>query len=199
MSTCSSIAAFLVSAMIQWQGSVQSTSAPGAQADSTAPRIVRFEEALTNAVKLAIGRFVRQTGVAADSLSWDTPEVDSLQPPVPAGGLVFVVRVPMLVQETRSRATKLSLHASNGYTTVVRDALVDAIVDRGSSLALNDAEWLTVAAVESPDPGLVSQVRYTMYLTIKGSDLRRLTGKDLPRDQARSLVTVTGKDPARLR
>jgi len=199
MSTRASIAAFLVSATIPWQGLVQSAPGSPAQVDSTAPRIVRFEEALTNAVKLAIGRFVRQTGAAADSLSWDTPQVDTLQPPVPVGGLVFVVHVPMLVQESRSRATKLSLDASNGYTIAVREALVDAIVDRTGSLALNDAEWLIVAALESSDPGLVGQRRYTMYLTIKGSDLRRLADKDLHRDQARALVTVTAGDPARLR
>jgi hypothetical protein len=70
------------------------------------------------------------------------------------------------------------------YTTLVRDALIDAMLDNSGPLGIKDDGRLVVAA--SAPNGSES-----MILTIKGSDLTAFRQGKMPREEARKRVEVT--------
>ena len=79
------------------------------------------------------------------------------------------------------------------YTTAVRNALVDAMLDFGQSLPLGPDEYLTVAAravnariVEAEDSGDV----VTIFIRMKGSDLAALHSGKISREEAHKRVEV---------
>ena len=79
------------------------------------------------------------------------------------------------------------------YTTMVIEALKDAMLDNSTTLPLKDNEWLTVASIDGvgPTPGAVSSpYGHTTYLSIKGADLLALRQGKITRDDARKLVVL---------
>jgi hypothetical protein len=74
------------------------------------------------------------------------------------------------------------------YELEVREALISAMLEYGSTLALQPEEWLTVAARDNQSvviPGDLSET-VTVILRIKGSDLNELmTGRLAPQDARR--------------
>ncbi len=78
------------------------------------------------------------------------------------------------------------------YEVEVRDALVDAMLQFGSTLTLQPDEWLTVAARDNESlvmPGDVSET-ITVILRIKGSDLAGLKAGRLTEADVRQRVEV---------
>jgi hypothetical protein len=79
------------------------------------------------------------------------------------------------------------------YTTQVKSALVDAMIEYSAPLPLLPAEWLTVAArdqdgsrLQPGDPYEVS----TILLRVRGADLAAFRGGQIDRDETRRRVEV---------
>jgi hypothetical protein len=82
------------------------------------------------------------------------------------------------------------------YAVAVCDSLLDAILDGSGPLPIKGSEVLTVAAANGePDstPTLNSPTGYTMYLSIKGSDLLAYRQGKMSKEEARKLVDLTQK------
>ena len=78
------------------------------------------------------------------------------------------------------------------YELEVREALISAMLEYGSTLALQPEEWLTVAARDNQSvviPGDLSET-VTVILRIKGSDLNELMAGRLAPQDARRRVEV---------
>jgi hypothetical protein len=79
------------------------------------------------------------------------------------------------------------------YTTEVKTALIDAMLDYSGPLNVAHEEWLTVAARDNEDrrisPSNVYEVA-TIVLRIKGSDLAEFRAGRLSREEARRKVEV---------
>jgi hypothetical protein len=78
------------------------------------------------------------------------------------------------------------------YEMEVREALISAMLEYGSTLALQPDEWLTVAARDNQSvvvPGDLTET-VTVILRIKGSDLADLTAGRLTQQDARRRVEV---------
>jgi hypothetical protein len=71
------------------------------------------------------------------------------------------------------------------YTSRVKDALIDAILDHSAPLLVRPDEWLTVAARAAQTDDLT-----TWFLRIRGSDLAALHTGKLSREEARKRVEV---------
>ena len=80
------------------------------------------------------------------------------------------------------------------YVSEVTNALVDAMLEHGGPVGVGPDEWLTVAARESLDRGLVpddpGEPSMTFVLRIKGSDLNALRERRLTREEARARVEI---------
>jgi hypothetical protein len=79
------------------------------------------------------------------------------------------------------------------YRRQVREALTDAMLEHSRGLAIQDDEWLTVAARGSADRVRVAPVdtdSRTVVLRVRGSDLTAFLGGRLPREEARMRVEV---------
>jgi hypothetical protein len=81
------------------------------------------------------------------------------------------------------------------YTTQVKSALVDAMIEYSAPLPLSPTEWLTVAArdqdgsrLQPGDPYEVS----TILLRVRGADLAAFRGGQIDRDETRRRVEVKG-------
>jgi hypothetical protein len=83
---------------------------------------------------------------------------------------------------------------SAAYTTAVQTAIVDAMLDYGSTLKLADEEWLTVAARENSDSMLDGDLTETVTITlrVRATDLEAFKAGRLTRDDVRSRVEVRG-------
>jgi hypothetical protein len=79
------------------------------------------------------------------------------------------------------------------YTSEVKNALIDAMLDHSHALILTADEWLTVAAHDDADRNLAGADPYesvTMLFRVKGADLLALRAGRLTRDEARQRVEV---------
>jgi len=82
---------------------------------------------------------------------------------------------------------------NEAYTTVVKDALIDAMLDHSQALQVSPDESLTVAArdntarsIDGDDAGDAM----TIFIRIKGSDLQALRAGRLTREEARKRVEI---------
>jgi hypothetical protein len=79
------------------------------------------------------------------------------------------------------------------YTTEVKDALVDVMVDYGGALPVGPNEWLTVAARDQGSSRLQPGDPYdasTILVRIKGADLASFRAGQIDRDQTRERVEL---------
>ena len=80
----------------------------------------------------------------------------------------------------------------SAYTTEVKTALVDAMLDYGTSIPIAENEWLTIAArdnnerIGGDDPYDVT----TIVLRVKGSDLAAFKSGRITRDEAVKRVSI---------
>jgi hypothetical protein len=119
------------------------------------------------------------------------PENAGRAEPVAAAGLVTAA-------PTRSPAVDKTWaqDPNRAYTEAVTRALVDAVVDYSTPMALGPEQWLTVAARDNegrdslaPQDPLEEVV--TMIYRIKGADLIAYRAGKIDRDEARKRVQVS--------
>jgi len=84
-------------------------------------------------------------------------------------------------------------HPGELYTTQVKSALVDAMIEYSAPLPLSPAEWLTVAARDQDgsrlQPGDPYEVT-TILLRVRGADLAAFRSGQIDRDETRRRVEV---------
>ena len=80
----------------------------------------------------------------------------------------------------------------SAYTSQVKAALIDAMLDHSGPIAIGSDEWLTIAARDNEERLSRSDMYdvVTIVLRIRGSDLAAFRGDRLTRDEARSRVEV---------
>lgn len=80
---------------------------------------------------------------------------------------------------------------NDAYTTEVKNALIDAMLDHSTSIVIGNDEWVTIAARDNagPLPGEPYDVT-TVVLRVKGSDLSAFRAGRITRDEARARVEV---------
>jgi hypothetical protein len=79
-----------------------------------------------------------------------------------------------------------------GYTSAVKEALIDAMIENSGSLTIGPDEWLTVAARDNQDviiPGDMAEV-VTVIMRIKGNDLAEFKAGRLTAAEVRKRVEV---------
>jgi hypothetical protein len=107
----------------------------------------------------------------------------------PRVGAEIVQPDPMNGQPPMNSAT-----ADAQYSEYVREALVDAILDRSGVLTLKDDQTLAIfltpvnVAISNP---LYKSTSKTLVLTIKGADLAALRQGRIPRDEAKRRIIET--------
>jgi hypothetical protein len=82
---------------------------------------------------------------------------------------------------------------SDAYTEEVKAAVIDAMIENSSPLALGDNEWLTVAARDNAPAGpfvASGPDVVTLVLRVKGSDLSAFRAGRLTLEQVRSRVQI---------
>ena len=89
-------------------------------------------------------------------------------------------------------ATEWLSNPNGAYTTAVKSALIDAMLEHSHALAIGADEWLTVAARDNesrihPGPGDDSG---TLTLRVKGRDLAALRAGGITLEEARSRVEI---------
>src|SRR5262249_49107032 len=100
---------------------------------------------------------------------------------------------PAVAAPALTAAALAWLNDPNGtYTTEVKEALIDAMLDYSGNLGLKPEEWLTVAARDNEptdrlNPGDDSG---TIILRIKGSDLAALHSGKITPQEARKKVDI---------
>jgi hypothetical protein len=116
----------------------------------------------------------------------------------PAGSAVAAVseagggRVPAVSPDNAQRAAILE-DPGAVYTTEVKDALVDIMVDYGGALPVAPNEWLTVAARDQGVSRLQPGDPYessTIVVRIKGADLTAFRAGQIDREQTRGRVEL---------
>src|SRR5918995_971425 len=116
----------------------------------------------------------------------------------PAGSAVAAVsepgagRVPAVSPENAQRAAILE-DPGAVYTTEVKNALVDIMVDYGGALPVAPNEWLTVAARDQGLSRLQPGDPYealTIVVRIKGADLTAFRAGQIDREQTRGRVEL---------
>jgi hypothetical protein len=82
------------------------------------------------------------------------------------------------------------------YTSEVRAAVVDAMLDHSGSMNLAVDEWFTVAARDDLDPRFLSgdpnDIPRTMIIRVRGGDLTAFRAGRLTREEAVQRVEVSG-------
>jgi hypothetical protein len=116
----------------------------------------------------------------------------------PAGSTVAAMsepgagRVPAVSPDNAQRAAILE-DPGAVYTTEVKDALVDIMVDYGGALPVAPNEWLTVAARDQGLSRLQPGDPYessTIVVRIKGADLTAFRAGQIDREQTRGRVEL---------
>jgi len=93
---------------------------------------------------------------------------------------------------SESAANAILDDPGSAYTTEVKTALVDAMLDYGTSIPIAETEWLTIAArdnnerIGGDDPYDVT----TIVLRVKGSDLAAFKSGRITRDEAVKRVSI---------
>jgi hypothetical protein len=81
------------------------------------------------------------------------------------------------------------------YTNNVRDALINTLLDFGTTLPLNPGETVTIIARDMPQPiqrgALTANESRQLILTMKTDDLIALRGQKITRDEAKQKIVDT--------
>jgi len=113
----------------------------------------------------------------------------------PAGAVATTQLAPQPGGQRESSVDPRLLDDPNqGYTSEVKAALIDAMIENSGALALAPEEWLTVAARDNVprDPLVPSDTAdfSTVIFRVKGSDLAAFRAGRLTLDEARQKVEV---------
>lgn len=99
---------------------------------------------------------------------------------------------PQALRTADSAALNPAMNADAQYVDLVKNALVDAMVDYSKPLGLQQDEWLTVAAADGDEPmnpAYLAQ-RSTLVLRVRGSDIVDYLAGRLTKDAVRKKVEV---------
>ena len=108
------------------------------------------------------------------------------------GGPVDASALGSPLEQTASGEPRVIVDPSEAYTTEVKSALVEAMIESSGTLNLSADEWLTIAARDNvPSDPLVPSDKSdfsTVIFRIKGSDLAAFRAGRLTLEQARAKV-----------
>jgi hypothetical protein len=120
--------------------------------------------------------------------------------PAPAPGGVQTVTASAAIPTEPARSPAPAGDAPNvlddpgtAYTTLVKTALVDAMLEYGTSIPISDNEFLTIAARDNQDSRIGGDDPYdvtTIVLRVKGSDLAAYKAGRITRDEAVKRVSI---------
>lgn len=99
---------------------------------------------------------------------------------------------PQALRTADSAATTPVINPDAEYVELVKNALIDAMVDYSKPLELQPQEWLTVAAGDGDEPlnpAFLVQ-RSTLILRVRGSDIADYLSGRLSKDAVRQKVEV---------
>ena len=104
------------------------------------------------------------------------PGADGGPPPgvaVVAAGTTSTVEAPAPVTSADAAAVAVMDDPGQAYTSEVKTALIDAMIDYGTTVPIADDQWLTIAARDNEDARLGGDPYdvSTIILRIRGSDL----------------------------
>lgn len=151
-----------------------------------------------SAILKAIANFERQSGNVEPRTQQQvsgavvSPSTEAI--PVGAAGAAGISNTPRMVA---GRADNIWVKDPNrAYTEAVTRALVDAMIDYSTPMAIPTDQWLTVAARDdegrnslAPQDPLEEVV--TMIYRIKGSDLQLYRAGKIDRDEVRKRVQIS--------
>jgi hypothetical protein len=138
----------------------QTTAPTQARIQRIHPRITEFENILWTAVKLGVLQSLKST--KPGEVIFSEPIVDGLRPPVPQGGLLFVVQMtPLRWPVSRGPMPELDTQER------IRNALIDAMVGSAGNLPLESNEWLTVVGLSVSNSSVKART-LRLYLSIRG-------------------------------
>lgn len=182
---------------------------PGPVAENSAKeKAMRFERSLRGAIELAGERLAQQARQVAPGLTLELSE-----PAIARGvqldayGFYFDVQAPnitstmmvldMMMQrragpQTVSATTVVPFDPDKAYTSFVKDALIDTLLDESAILSLSPGEHLTVAVsgIDSRDPNPLNRMTSAkLVLTILATDLIDLRQGRITREQAKDRIT----------
>jgi hypothetical protein len=123
-------------------------------------------------------------------LEQDLRRIQLLAPPPPQGAAQADARTGGVAAANVSEP--VSADPNEEYTTAVKDALVNAMLEYSGPMNLQPEEWLTIAARDSEGPTIPGQVydAMTIVLRVKGSDLVAFRTGQISREEARKRVDV---------
>jgi hypothetical protein len=100
--------------------------------------------------------------------------------------------VQAMTVETDALATASPVSPNDDYTTAVRDALIDAMIEYGRPMGIGPDEWLTVGARDAVGPLTPGELydATVMVLRIRGADLAAYRENRITKEEARKRVDV---------
>jgi hypothetical protein len=108
---------------------------------------------------------------------------------MPAGAVPASATMPAPVSSAETVLDDPGL----AYTTAVKSALVDAMMDYGGSIPVGESEWLTIAARDNNDSRIGGDDPFdvtTIILRIRGADLAAFRAGRITRDEAIKKVSI---------
>ena len=120
------------------------------------------------------------------------PPTQAQAPADPRARQAGTVEAASVVPPTGAGAALPMVDPDVDYTEVVKNALIDAMLDFSAPMSISADEWLTVAARDSYGPMSPGEIydAMTIVLRIKGSDLAAFRADRLTREEARKRVEV---------
>jgi hypothetical protein len=99
---------------------------------------------------------------------------------------------PVVGAAPPTRAVEPPQDPNEMYTTVVANALIDAMLDYSGPMGIGPDEWLTIAARDAQGPVYPGEAydAMTIVLRIRGRDLADFRAERITRDEARKRVEV---------
>jgi hypothetical protein len=122
----------------------------------------------------------------------------AMPPPAPGGVQPVTASAAIATEPARSAAPAVDApnvldDPGTAYTTLVKTALIDAMLEYGTSIPIGDSEFLTIAARDNNDSRIGGDDPYdviTIVLRVKGSDLAAYKAGRITRDEAVKRVSI---------
>lgn len=113
-------------------------------------------------------------------------------PAVPGGARATEVGAAAPASSAAPRAASPAGSPDEDYTEVVKNALIDAMLDYSGPMSIGTDDWLVVAARDAYGPIAPGEIydAITLVLRVKGSDLAAFRADRITRDEARRRVEV---------
>jgi hypothetical protein len=113
--------------------------------------------------------------------------------PVAAGARNLTGSVASATADVTTAADPIFANPNEVYRAEVTRALMEALLDHSSSLGIEPAEWLTIAARrndERPRLAPADTDARTFFIRLRGSDLAAFLARQIPREEALKRIEV---------